>query len=124
MENELRARNVPLTESWIAPNGTRASLKRFGRPVRAFTLAKSIAVTPALLRAKLPECAQPILHMEGFRDLTVADRLDVDRHNAEALARVWDPEQLAGRGASDLAAHDHAVAGNQHFLDVELHVGN
>src|SRR6266481_282424 len=47
-------------------------------------LVKSIGMAPALLRAKLPECAQPILHMEGFRDLPVTDRLDVDRYHGSS----------------------------------------
>src|SRR5712671_576235 len=93
-------------------------------PLFSDVRVKSIGMAPALLRAKLPECAQPILHMEGFRDLPVTDRLDVDRHHTEALARVRDAEQLASRRARDLAAHDRPIADDEHFLDVELHVGN
>ena len=34
------------------------------------------------------------------------------------------PNSSPAGGARDLAAHDHPIAGDEHFLDVELHDGN
>src|SRR6202521_4171011 len=69
-----------------------------------------------LFGTQLPQCAEPVFEVVGLCDLAVADRLDVDRQDAEALARVGHAEQVAGGSAGDLAAHDHPVPGHQYFL--------
>ena len=59
----------------------------FGRLETPNEIAKAV-----LLRAKLPDGTQPIFHVEGFRDLAVLDRLYVDRHDPETLARMRHPK--------------------------------
>src|SRR4030095_8330517 len=68
-----------------------------------------------LLGAKLPQGAEPVFEVVGPRDLAVADRLDVDRHDPEALAGMRHSEELARRGYRDLATHDHAGARDEGF---------
>src|SRR6478736_4764414 len=77
-----------------------------------------------LLRAKLPKRAQPVFHVESLIDLPVANCLNIDRHDSETLARVRSTEQLACRRAGYLSANDHTIAGDEHLLDVKLHVGD
>jgi hypothetical protein len=42
------------------------------------------------LRASLPERGAPVLHVIGLADSATPDRLDIDRHDPEALASVRD----------------------------------
>src|ERR1044071_311694 len=112
------------TRSATARIATSASWK--GRDTCRLTAAivRQLRAPSCLLRAQLAERAEPVLHVECSRDSAVAYRLDVDCHHPEALAGVGNAEQFACRRAGDLAAHDDAVAGNEHLLDVELHVGD
>src|SRR5271156_1851667 len=75
------------------------------------------------LRAKLPDRAEPVFHVVGLGDLAVLDGLDIDGHDPEALTGVRHPKYVARGRARDFAAHDYAIAGDQHFLDIEFHVG-
>src|SRR5262245_61277308 len=77
-----------------------------------------------LLRAQLSQRTEPVLEVIGASDLAVSDGLDVDRHDPKALARMRHTEEIAGRCPADLAAHDDSIAGDEDFLDVELHVGD
>src|SRR5437660_11651974 len=91
--------------------------------VRTSAFTGSILAS-TLFGAKLGDRAKPVLHVEGFRNLAVLDRLDIDRHDPKTLAGMRHAEQLAGRRARHLAAHDHAVAGDEHLFDGELQIGD
>jgi hypothetical protein len=77
-----------------------------------------------LLGAELPDGAEPVFHVEGFCDFAVPDGLDIDGHDPKTLAGMRHAEQFARGCARDLATYDHAIARDQHFLDVEFHVRN
>src|SRR5882724_5707884 len=91
-------------------------------PLSAFRLTGSPWEPVPLLCAKLSQSTEPVFEMVGPGDLAVLDRLDIYRHDPKALARMRHPEELAGRCSRDLAADDDPVAGDEHFLDVELHI--
>src|SRR5438093_13747062 len=61
-------------------------------------------------------------HSVGRHPKEDLDRLDIDRHDPEALARMRHTEEIAGRCSRDLAADDDTIAGDKDFLDVELHI--
>ncbi len=73
-------------------------------------LATRHAHASRLFRAELAKRAEPVLQVIGLYDFPVADRLDVDSHDAKALSAVRDAEQFAGRRTRNLATHDHPVA--------------
>src|SRR4029453_18495922 len=75
-----------------------------------------------LLCAKLSQSTEPVFEVVGPRDLAVLDRLDIYRHDPKALARMRHTEEIAGRCSRDLAPDDDPVAGDEDFLDVELHI--
>src|SRR2546425_7497920 len=77
-----------------------------------------------LLCAKLSQSTEPVFEVVGPGDLAVLDRLDIYRHDPKALARMRHTEEIAGRCSRDLAADDDPIAGDEDFLDVELHVGD
>src|SRR5262245_36316294 len=77
-----------------------------------------------LLCPKLSQRTEPVLEVVGSSDLAIFDRLYVDGHDPKALARMRDPEEIAGRRPGDLAAHHDSIASDEDLLDVELHVGN
>jgi hypothetical protein len=74
--------------------------------------------------AKLADGTEPVFHVEGLGDLAVPNGLDIDRHDPKTLAGMRHAKQVARRCAGHLAANDHAIARDQHFLDVEFHVRN
>src|SRR5271154_2574987 len=51
-------------------------------------------------------------------------RLDIDSHYPEALAGVGHAEKSASWRPGDFATHDHPVARNQNFLNLEFQVGD
>src|SRR6185437_10957465 len=61
-----------------------------------------------LCGAELADGAEPVFHVEGPGDLAVADGLDIDRHDPEALAGVRHAEQVASRRSRYFATHDDA----------------
>src|SRR4029077_7000012 len=77
-----------------------------------------------LLGAELAQSAEPVLHVVGLRDHSISDGLDIDGHHSKALAGVRDSKQLACRRAGYFTPDNDAVASHEHFLDVELHVGD
>ena len=62
--------------------------------------------------------------MVGCHGLAVLDGVDVDRHDAKALASRLYAEERAGRGAAGFAAHNDAVAIDQRVLDLPAQVGD
>src|SRR3984893_12111107 len=97
-----------------------------------FTLIVSAMMPPvvfrpasrSVFRPKLSECAEPVLHVKRFGDLAVRDSLNVDRHDLEALAGMRHAKQLPGGRTRHFAAHDHPVARDEDFFDVEFQIGN
>src|SRR5207247_10070081 len=74
--------------------------------------------------SRLSGRTEPVVEVIGASDLAVSDGLDVDRHDPKGLARMRHTEKIASRCPAHLAAHDDSIAGNEDFLDVELHVGD
>jgi hypothetical protein len=95
------------------PLGLRAAMVEPSHVLKGDQLAR-------LFRAQLPQRTEPIFHVEGFGDLAILDGLNIDRHDLEAFARVGHAEEVAGGRAGHLAAHDDAIAGDEHFLDSRI----
>src|ERR1700684_3089737 len=47
-----------------------------------------------LFRAQLANRAEPVFHVKGLADLAVPDGLDIDRHDAKALAGMRHAKQV------------------------------
>src|SRR5262249_18790440 len=77
-----------------------------------------------LLLRQLAECTLPVFDMIGANNLATLDRMDVDRHELERLAVGRRPHQVPRRRAGRLAAHDGAIARDQHLLDLPLEIGD
>src|ERR1700720_2520053 len=77
----------------------------------------------ALLGAELTQRTQPVFDVVSLRNLAVSDGLNIDGHDLETLARMRHAKQVASGCSRHLAAHDDTVPGDEHFLDLKLHVG-
>src|SRR5262249_18744178 len=80
--------------------------------------------TAVPLPAELPQRAEPVLHVVCLRDLAIPDGLNIFGQYSEALAGVGDSKELACGRAGYFTPDNHAVASHEHFLYVELHVGD
>src|SRR5260370_37048210 len=80
--------------------------------------------TTSLLGAELSQRTEPVFEMVGPGNLAVLDGLDVDRHDPEALSGMRHTKEVPGRCSGDLAPDDDPIPRDQHFLDLESHVGD
>src|SRR2546425_264124 len=80
--------------------------------------------TSSLLCAKLSQRTEPVFKVVGPSDLAIFDGLYIDRHDPKALAGMRHTKKIASRRSGYLAANDDPIAGDEDFLDVELHVGD
>src|SRR3989475_10820138 len=87
-------------------------------------ISASFRILRRLLGAQLPQCTEPVFEVVGPGNLAVSDSLNIDRHDPEALAGVGHTEEIPSRCSSHFTAYDDTVPGNEHFLDLELHVGD
>src|SRR5207244_4838536 len=74
--------------------------------------------------AQLRQGTEPVFEVVGPGNLAVSDGLDIDGDDTEALAAVWHTEEIPRRCSRHLTAYDDTIAGDEDFLDVELHVGD
>src|SRR6266850_8113312 len=81
-------------------------------------------VCSRLLGAQLPQGTEPVFEVVGPGNLAVSDRLNIDRHDPEALAAMGHTEEIPSRCSRHLTAYDDTIPGDEDFLDVELHVGD
>src|SRR2546422_10054479 len=54
----------------------------------------------------------------------ISDQNDVVRHDQKRLSGKRHTKEIASRRSGYLAANDDPIAGDEDFLDVELHVGD
>src|ERR1700680_1999619 len=97
------------------------------RPVLGRNRAGLLSMLVSLARslgAELPQRTEPVFHVVGLGNLAVLDGLNIDGHDLEALTGVRHAKELAGWRAGDLATHNYAVAGDEYFSDLKLHVGD
>src|SRR5260370_39789056 len=105
------SRSCPAAGAGIAVSSRRKSVTSglpLGRAARTICRPPVVVMSRPqwLLRSQLTQSAEPVFEVIGPRDLSVSDRLDIGRHDPEALSGVRHTEQFAGGCSSDLTSED------------------